>query len=104
MEGIWYAHFSVGQVKGDGITVLRNGEIQGGDPAHTYAGSYQEDGSNIYANVRVSPYTGSGIPADMDHPLVFFMMGSVAGDSARITGHADNRPELTVSVDMHRGA
>ena len=33
MEGLWYAHFSAGQVQGDGMAVLRDGEILGGDPA-----------------------------------------------------------------------
>ena len=40
MEGIWYAHFTSGPAHGDGLAVLRNGIIQGGDPEHTYEGFY----------------------------------------------------------------
>lgn len=104
MEGIWYAHFIAGPVQGDGMAVLRDGEILGGDAAHTYTGSYQEDGSDIYANVLVSPYVGSKIPADMEHPVTFFLKGSVIGDLAQVSGHPNNRPEVMVSVELHKGA
>ncbi len=103
MEGIWYAHFTSGEVKGDGMAVLRDGLIEGGDPAHTYSGSYQEEGSNLYANVRVSPYAGSAVPTDLAHPVTFFLRGSVTGNSAKVSGHPDNRPEALVSVELHKG-
>ena len=32
MEGIWYAHFKSGEVFGDGVAVLHDGQIEGGDP------------------------------------------------------------------------
>ncbi|WP_348262901.1 hypothetical protein P8935_24315 [Telmatobacter sp. DSM 110680] len=103
MEGIWYAHFTSGQLNGDGVAVLRDGIIEGGDPAHTYSGSYQEEGSNLYANVRVSPYAGSSQPADLTHPITFFLKGSVTGNYARVAGHPDNRPEALVSVELRKG-
>jgi hypothetical protein len=104
MEGLWYAHFTVGPVQGDGLAVLHDGEILGGDFAHTYTGSYREDGTLLYANVQVSPYERSAIPADLAHPVTFFLRGSIAGNSASISGHPSNKPDLTVSVELHRGA
>lgn len=103
MKGIWYTHFTAGAVQADGLAVLHDGEIQGGDPSRTYVGSYQEDGSNLYANVRVSPYAGSKAPLEMEHPVTFFLKGSINGDSATISGHPNNRPDMLVSVEMHRG-
>jgi len=103
MEGIWYAHFTSGEANGDGVAVLRNGQIEGGDPAHTYSGSYQEEGSNLYANVRVSPYAGAAVPADLTHPVTFFLRGSVTGNCAEVSGHPDNRPDALVSVELHKG-
>ncbi len=103
MQGIWYAHFTSGEVKGDGVAVLHDGLIEGGDPAHTYFGSYQVEGSDLYANVRVSPYAGSSLPADLTHPITYFLRGSVMGDSAKVTGHPDNRPEALVSVELLKG-
>lgn len=103
MEGIWYAHFTTGESNGVGVAVLHNGQIEGGDPAHTYSGSYQEEGPNLYANVRVSPYAGSSLPADLTHPITYFLRGLVNGDSAKVTGHPNNRPEAMVSVELHKG-
>jgi len=103
MEGIWYAHFTSGEVYGDGVAVLHDGLVQGADPAHTYSGSYQEEGSNLYVNVRVSPYAGSLLPADLTHSITCFLRGSVTGDSAQITGHPNNRPDATISVELRKG-
>lgn len=104
MEGIWYAHFTSGPTQGDGLAVLHNGEIMGGDASHTYKGSYQEDGANLYVNVQVAPYMGSKIPVDIDHPVSLFLTGSVHGDLAQVSGHFDNHRDLTVSVELRKGA
>lgn len=103
MEGTWHAHFTSGEMHGDGLAVLHDGKIEGGDPIHTYSGSYQEDGSQIYANLCVSPYGGSSIPADIAHPVMYFLQGVVAGDSAQVSGHADNHPESRLFVELHKG-
>jgi T3SS negative regulator,GrlR len=103
MDGLWYTHFTVGEVQGDGMAVLRDGEILGGDPAHTYSGSYTSDGPEVYVDVRVSPYAGH-VPADMEQPTSFVLWGSVNGDSGKVSGCAGNRRDLKVTVDLHRGA
>ena len=103
MEGIWYEHFTSGPTQGEGLAVLRNGEIFGGDPSHTYKGSYQEDGINLYANVQVAPYVGSSIPLDIDHPVSLFLTGSVHGDVAHVSGHFDNRRDVMVQVELRKG-
>ena len=103
MEGIWYANFKSGDIHGEGIAVLHDGKIEGGDPAHTYTGSYQEDGPQLYVNVRVNPYAGSGVPADLTHPVTYRLHGSVSGDSARVIGHPDNHPDSLLSVELHKG-
>jgi T3SS negative regulator,GrlR len=103
MEGIWYAHYKSGEAFGDGVAVLYDGQIKGGDPSHTYSGSYQEEGSNLYANIRVSPFAGSALPADLTHPITYFLRGSVTGDFAKVSGHPDNRPEAFVSIELRKG-
>jgi hypothetical protein len=104
MEGLWYTHFTAGQVHGDGMAVLRNGEILGGDPAHTYTGSYQFDGPNLYANVCVSPHATPSVPADLERPVTIFLKGSVAGDSATVSGHPDRHADVQIAVELHRAS
>jgi len=103
MEGIWYAHFTSGEVHGQGLAVLHDGKIEGGDPTHMYTGSYREDGPHVYADVCVSPYAGASLPTDITHPVTYFLQGSVSGNSARIAGHADNRPDVRILVELHKG-
>jgi hypothetical protein len=102
-EGLWYAHYTSGQLEGDGMAVLRDGEILGGDPSHTYVGSYSTDGPELYLNVRVSPYLGH-LPADMDRPVEFVLWGKANGESAHVAGCADNNRDLKLVVDLHRAA
>jgi hypothetical protein len=104
MEGIWYAHFTSGPSQGDGLAVLQNGAILGGDPTHTYKGTYQEDGALVYANVLIAPHIEAGAPSDIEHPFSLFLKGSINGDIARVSGHPNNRPDVTVSVELHKGA
>ena len=103
MEGLWYTHFSTGQAQADGMAVLRNGEILGGDPAHTYCGSYTTDGPNLYMNVRVSPYTGHGA-SDMTRPMTFVLWGSANEVSANVSGCAESKRDLKAIVDFHRAS
>ncbi|MGO9433243.1 MAG: hypothetical protein ACLPH3_14580 [Terracidiphilus sp.] len=103
IDGLWYTHFTAGEVQGDGMAVLRDGEVLGGDPAHTYTGSYTSDGSELYLDVRVSPYAGH-VPADLERPVALVLCGSVSGDSATVSGCAGQRRDLKVIVDLHRAA
>lgn len=102
MDGLWYTHFTAGQLKGDGLAVLRDGEILGGDALHTYKGSYQADGAHLYANVRVSPHENTDAPADMEHPVNVFFKGSLSGDSALVMGHPDRHDDLKIAVELRK--
>ena len=102
MEGLWHAHFAAGPVRGGGMAVLRHGEILGGDPSHTYTGTYQWNGPELCANVCVSPYSGGREPADIARPVTFLLQGAVSGDSANASGYAADNPELTVAVELRR--
>ncbi len=104
MEGLWYAHFKSPQIQGEGMAVLRDGEILGGDPNHTYTGTYQWDGGHVYASVRVSPYAGVPTPNPHEQPFTLFLRGSVTGDTATVAGHPDDRNDVQIAVELHRAA
>lgn len=102
MEGLWYTHFSAGPAHGDGMAVLHDGEILGGDKLHTYVGTYHMDGSLLYAHVRVNPFAAA-VEAN-EQPVSLFLRGTINGDTAVISGHPDDQQEVSVSVEMHRAA
>lgn len=102
-DGLWYAHFTAAGVQGDGMVVLRDGELLGGDPIHTYVGSYTTDGPQLYLNVRVSPYVGHG-PTDIERPIDFVFSGTTDGDSGKVSGFSNNHRDLKAIVELHRAA
>lgn len=104
MNGLWHTRFNAGPAHGDGIVVLRDGEILGGDASHIYTGSYHTDGPLVYFDVHVARWLEKNAAADSESPRAFFFRGSVHGDSATVSGHPDDRREVTIAVELHRAA
>jgi hypothetical protein len=105
MNGLWIAHFNAGPAHGNGLAVFRAGEILGGDFAHTWIGTYQEEGEKLFARVRVAPYvsTQNGEPVVPDRPVTMTLQGDCSDVDAHLTGHADDN-EVMVSIEMHKAA
>ncbi|HVT99111.1 MAG TPA: GrlR family regulatory protein [Acidobacteriaceae bacterium] len=104
MEGLWHTRFNAGAAHGDGIVVLRNGEVLGGDASHIYVGSYQTDGSRVYFNVRVSRWLEEDGTISPESPQAFLFSGSMEGNAAIVSGHPDDHREVTVAVELRRAA
>ncbi len=105
MNGLWIAYFNAGAAHGNGIAVLRSGEILGGDFAHTWVGTYEEEGAKLYARVRVAPCLPQqeGEPAIPDHPRMMTLSGSCSESDAKLTGHADDS-DVPVTIELHKAA
>jgi hypothetical protein len=104
MNGLWIAHFDAGEAHGKGIAVLHGGEILGGDFAHTWVGSYRQEGSSLYARVRVAPYNGHAAAEEHpEKPVMITLTGTNTGQDARLAGHADES-DVAVSIEMHQAA
>ena len=106
MDGLWIANFSAGAAHGSGILVLHSGELIGGDFAHTYKGSWNEDGPSLNARVRVEPWTAQeqSETGSREAPFMMTLTGTSAENVATLHGHPDDRPELFISVEMKRAA
>jgi len=105
MNGLWIAHFNAGPAHGNGLAVFRAGEILGGDLAHTWVGTYEEEGRNVYARVRVAPYVSSqnGEPVVPDRTVTMTLQGTCTESDAALSGHADDS-DVMVSIEMHKSA
>jgi hypothetical protein len=101
MDGLWIAHFNAGAAHGNGIAVLRAGEILGGDFAHTWTGTYEKEGPSLYARVRVAPYSGEAETEVREHPSMITLSGMCDQKDAVLAGHPDES-ELAVSIEMHK--
>lgn len=103
MNGLWIARFDAGEAHGKGIAVLHGGEILGGDYAHTWVGSYRQEGSSVYARVRVAPFNGHAAEEHPEHPVTITLTGSCTQEEATLAGHADEN-DVPVSIEMHKAA
>lgn len=106
MDGLWIANFTAGAAHGNGIVVLRSGELMGGDTAHTYKGTWQEDGPSLNARVSVESWAaqeGQQAAAE-EQPMMLTLTGTSTEKSATLHGYPDDKPELFVSVEMKRAA
>ncbi len=105
MKGLWIAHFNAGPAHGNGIAVLRDGEILGGDFAHTWIGTYQEEGKQLYARVQVAPYNEShnGESVGPERPVMVTLTGERRAEDVTLNGHADDN-EVQVTIEMHQAA
>jgi len=105
MNGLWIAHFNAGPAHGDGLAVLRAGEILGGDLAHTWVGTYEEEGRRLYARVRVAPYVAhkEQEPLVPEKPIMVTLSGARDESVAVLTGHPDES-DVAVSIEMHKAA
>lgn len=107
MNGLWIAHFDAGAAHGNGLAVLRAGDILGGDLAHVWTGTYQREGDSLCARIQVSPCDESPAPADesgrTEKPWMATLSGSCSGGDAWLSGHPDNS-DLPLNVRLHRAA
>ncbi len=106
MKGLWIAHFNAGPAHGNGIAVLRDGEVLGGDLTHTWIGTYQEEGKKFYARVQVAPYNeshGGEEPMGPERLVMVTLTGERRAEDVTLSGHADES-EVQVTIEMHQAA
>jgi len=105
MNGLWIAHFDAGAAHGNGLAVFREGEVLGGDFAHTWTGTYEEEGQKLYARIRVAPYVPQDetAPRLADKPMMVTLRGRCTDNNAVLEGRADES-DVPVNIEMHKAA
>lgn len=104
MEGCWLTHFETNKGSGNGIAMLRDGELLGGDSEHLWNGTYDEDGWRIVARIRIVPIMSSPEEDVMarDQPMILMLTGLCTEEYAHMEGDAENRRDLHFSITMRK--
>jgi hypothetical protein len=104
MEGYWKFHYEIGPVNGDGIAMLHDGELVGGDFEHVWTGTYEEDQSAIRARIRITPSVSSEEEKIMarDKSLIFSLRGFCSEDFAALEGSAEPCKDLRIAITMRK--
>lgn len=104
MEGYWTTHFEAGLVHGDGIAMLHDGELVGGDFEHVWTGTYEESGRNLLARIRIVPSVSSEEEETMarEKPVIYSLHGYCTEDFAALEGIAEHRKDQHIEITMRR--
>ncbi|HTW49217.1 MAG TPA: GrlR family regulatory protein [Acidobacteriaceae bacterium] len=104
MDGYWLTHFRVGERHGEGIVMMRGGELLGGDLEHVWRGTWEEEDGRVYARIRIVPFVSRHEEEWMarEMPLIVTLTGTCTEDTAQLEGHPDAREELVYRVEMRR--
>jgi len=104
MDGYWLTHFHVGDRHGEGIVMMRAGELLGGDLEHVLSGTWEEEEGRVYARIRIVPFVSRAEEELMarEMPLILTLTGTCTEDTARLEGHPDARDDLQYRVEMRR--
>lgn len=104
MEGYWLTHYEAGKTQGDGIAMLSKGELLGGDLEHVWSGTFEEEGTRVYARIRIVPFMSRQEEETMarEQPMIVSLEGYCTEDYARLEGHPDHREDLAFRVEMRK--
>ena len=104
MEGYWLTHFDAGARHGDGIAMLHEGELVGGDLEHLWSGTYEEQGPRVLARIRIVPCVSTAEEETMarERPVILSLAGYCTEEYARLEGHPDGREEDRFEVTMRK--
>jgi hypothetical protein len=100
LSGIYFVNFIANTNKfGEGLVVIKDGCINGGDFSYLYQGRFDYYGEDIKANIEIKHYKGP--MNNVMGPLKEFTLnlsGKKIGDKFEVTGGIPNMPNLSISI------
>lgn len=104
--GIYYVIFKSHSGRfGDGLAVLENGRIHGGDQRYLYRGVYKTDGRAVEADIQVSYYRGEA-KSVLGHLSKFKLnlAGQSSGEAFTVQGHVFGQSHLAITIEGQKQA
>ena|ERR1700690_2670181 len=101
-NGLYKVSFKTPLGQGNGVVVINNGSIKGGDSMMYYTGTFQLDGNQFTANIHVGKHSDApGMSSvfglnDVDVQL----QGTATDTSATIQGSAAGVPLVTLQAQL----
>ncbi|HTW62715.1 MAG TPA: hypothetical protein VMD55_12985 [Terracidiphilus sp.] len=104
MEGYWLAHYDSGARHGEGMVMLRGGELLGGDLEHVWSGTYEEESPKLYARIRIVPFVSCAEERTMarELPVIVNLSGFCTSEFATLEGGPEGREGESFHVEMRR--
>lgn len=104
MEGYWKFHYEIGKAEGDGIAMVHDGDLVGGDFEHVWSGTYEEDKPALHARIRINSSVSSDEERIMarDRPTIFSLCGYCTEDFAALEGTSEHCKDQHIAIIMRK--
>jgi hypothetical protein len=102
MDGFWTAKFTTPMGSGGGVAYFTANQVFGGDSGFTYLGSYQINGTDVVAKLRISPHS-PGIASVFGPTTQAFdltITGTIQGNQMTGKGVASIAPGVSFQVNL----
>ena len=88
---------------GTGVAVLADGRIYGGDSHYCYEGTYERQGDEIVARVKLCLHSRQRIlSGETDDEVCVLMRGRPAAEELELTGVLEHEPNTKLFIHMQR--
>ena len=104
IEGLYKATYGTQLGNGTAVITLKDGVLQGGDPALYYTGSYTDEGSKFTADFKTARHTATPNIVNVfgkDNVRVR-VTGTISGDTVSGTGSSPDAPGASFRVILNR--
>ena len=100
--GLYKASFKTPIGQGNGVVVVSNGLIRGGDGAMYYVGTYQIADNQITSSLRVRKHSNSagGTPVFGKDDVTVTLQGAATETSATVQGTAAEAPGILFHANL----
>ncbi len=101
-NGLYAVSFATPMGQGDGVIVLQDGSVRGGDSALFYTGTYSVEGGSFSATITTGRHAAH-LPSVFGVDVVTINLhGDWSGDKASVTGTSPQAPGLSFKASLRR--
>jgi len=88
---------------GTGVAVLVDGHVYGGDSHYCYEGTYEHQGEELIARVKLCLHSGKPAPAETPaDDFTVLMRGQPVGEELEFTGVLEHEPNTKLFIHLQR--
>lgn len=102
-NGIYHVRFASDQDSGEGLAVIQNGTVNGGDNGYLYLGRLHVVGNTLSGLLEIKRWNAA-VPSVFG-PLGNFKLlltGSFSGATFEANGSVEQRPQLTIKISGNK--
>ncbi len=103
-DGIYHVRFSSPQGSaGEGLAVIKDGSVNGGDSGYLYVGQLMSEGPSLSGQLEISRWN-SGIQSIFGNlgKFALALTGTTGTDNFAVSGGITGKPNLRISIAGRR--